>query len=91
MMDFVPMILIVVVMFFIFSRSNKKQQQRRQQMLDSIVKGSKVLLNNGMYGTVTEVKDTTFLVEIADKVIVTVNKNGVAGLEDPEAKAEEKK
>jgi preprotein translocase subunit YajC len=80
----VPMILIFVVMIFIFSRSNKKQQQKRQEMLDRIVKGTKVLLNSGVYGKVYEVREKEFVVEIADNVRVLVIKNGIASVEDEE-------
>ncbi len=80
LMSFIPLILIFVVMMFFMSRSQKKQQQKRQEMLDRIVKGSRVLLQSGMMGTVTEVKEKSFLVEIADKVVVEVVTNGVADL-----------
>ena len=80
LMSFIPLILIFVVMMFFMSRSQKKQQQKRQEMLDRIVKGSRVLLQSGMMGTVTEVKEKSFLVEIADKVVVEVVVNGVADL-----------
>ena len=78
-------IILIVVMIFIFSRSNKKQQQKRQEMLDRIVKGSKVLLNSGVYGKVSEVRENEFLVEIAENVKVLVVKNGVASVEDEDA------
>ncbi|MBQ8754218.1 MAG: preprotein translocase subunit YajC [Lentisphaeria bacterium] len=80
LMSFIPLILIFIVMMFFMSRSQKKQQQKRQEMLDRIVKGSRVLLQSGMMGTVTEVKEKSFLVEIADKVVVEVVTNGVADL-----------
>ncbi|MBR2344748.1 MAG: preprotein translocase subunit YajC [Lentisphaeria bacterium] len=82
----VPMILIFVVMIFIFSRSNKKQQQKRQEMLDRIVKGTRVMLNSGVYGKVSEVREKEFLVEIAENVKVLVVKNGIASVEDEENK-----
>ena len=91
LMSFIPLILIFVVMMFFMSRSQKKQQQKRQEMLDRIVKGSRVLLQSGMMGTVTEVKEKSFLVEIADKVVVEVVTNGVADLvAEEEEKKEEK-
>ena len=88
-----PIILMLVVlgvMFFFTFRSQKKQQQKRQQMLDTIVKGTRVMLNNGIYGTVTEVKDKTYMVEIADKVVVEVLKSGVAEVIGTAAPAEKK-
>ena len=84
-------IAIIVIMIFLFSRSNKKQQQKRQEMLDRIVKGTKVLLNSGVYGKVSEVREKEFLVEIAEGVKVLVIKNGVASVEDEEAKNGEAK
>ena len=79
-------IAIIVIMIFLFSRSNKKQQQKRMEMLDRIVKGTKVLLNSGVYGKVSEVREKEFLVEIAENVKVLVVKNGVASGEDEENK-----
>lgn len=88
-----PIILMLVVlgvMFFFTFRSQKKQQQKRQQMLDTIVKGTRVMLNNGIYCTVTEVKDKTYMVEIADKVVVEALKSGVAEVIGTAAPAEKK-
>ena len=88
-----PIILMLVVlgvMFFFTFRSQKKQQQKRQQMLDTIVKGTRVMLNNGIYGTVTEVKDKTYMVEIADKVVVEALMSGVAEVIGTDAPAEKK-
>jgi preprotein translocase subunit YajC len=91
MMSLMPMILVFVVLMLFMSRSQKKQQQKRQAMLDAITKGTPVLLNSGVYGTVVEVKDDCFMVEVADKVCVRINKNGVACVDekkDGDAKAE---
>ena len=82
LMSFIPLILIFVVMMFFMSRSQKKQQQKRQEMLDRIVKGSRVLLNSGVYGKVVEVREKEFLVEIAENVKVLVIKNGIASVEE---------
>ena len=65
-------------------------QYSAQEMLDKIVKGSRVLLNSGMLGNVVEVREKTFVVEIADKVQVEVVKNGVADVVEEQAAAEKK-
>ena len=85
-----PIIIVFAVMIFFMMRSQKKQQQKRQEMLDKIVKGSRVLLNSGMLGNVVEVREKTFVVEIADKVQVEVVKNGVADVVEEQAAAEKK-
>jgi len=83
-------LLMIAVLFFITFRSNKKQQQKRQRMLDSIVKGTRVMLSTGVYGTIVEVKDKTYLIEIADKVVVEAVKAGVSEVVVPEAVSEKK-
>lgn len=75
-----PIIIVFAVMIFFMMRSQKKQAQKRQQMIDQVVKGTRVLLNSGMYGTIVEVKSNSFVVEIADRVQVEVVKNGIADL-----------
>lgn len=75
------MILVFGVMIFFTFRSQKKQQQKRAQMLDSIGKGDRVMLSNGIYGTIAEVRDKSYIVNIGDKdnkMNVEVVKGGVS-------------
>ena len=74
----IPVFLIVIVFMFLMSRSQRKQQQKREEMLNALVKGKEVMLANGIYGKISEVKEKTFIVEIAPNVCVEVAKNGVA-------------
>lgn len=84
-MSMLPFILIFVVMIFFMNRSQKKQMQKRQEMMEKITKGTKVLLTSGIYGTVTEVREDSMMVEIADNVRIRVNNSGIAGVDAPEA------
>lgn len=83
-------LLMIAILFFFTFRSNKKQQQKRQQMLDTIVKGTRVLLSTGVYGTIVEVKDKTYMIEIADKVVVEAVKAGVSEVISQSAAPEKK-
>ena len=83
-----------ILMFFLMSRSNKKQQQKREEMLDSIVKGTEVMLASGIYGKVSAVQDKILTIEIADRVFVKVNRAGIHDVivpEEPKAAEGEKK
>ena len=77
-----------ILMFWMMSRSNKKQQQKREELLDSIVKGTEVMLASGIYGKVSAVQDKIFTVEIADRVFVKVNRAGIHDVIKAEAPAE---
>ena len=89
-MDVLPIILIIVAFYFFIFRGNKKQQQKRQAALDRTVKGTRVMLNSGVYGKVVEVREKEFLVEIADNVQVLVIKNGVNPVEEETPAADKK-
>ena len=80
-----PFILIFVVMIFFMNRSQKKQMQKRQEMMDKIAKGTKVVLNSGIYGTVDAVNEDSMIVEIASGVKIKVAKAGIAGIDSPVA------
>ena len=77
-----------ILMFWMMSRSNKKQQQKREELLDSVVKGTDVMLASGIYGKVASVQDKIFTVEIADRVFVKVNRAGIHEVIQPAAPAE---
>jgi len=80
-----PFIVIIALMFFFTIRSQKKQQRQYQEMLDKIVKGTKVVLKSGVIGTITEVAEKTYSVEIAPHTVITTLKSGIACLADDEA------
>lgn len=89
MLQMIPIFLVVIVFMFFMSRSQRKQQQKREEMLNALVRGKEVMLANGIYGKISEVKEKTFIVEIAPNVCIEVAKNGVA--EVVTAEAEESK
>ena len=90
-MSILPFILIFAVMIFFMNRSQKKQMAKRQEMMDKIAKGTAVVLTSGVYGKVAEVREDSFIVEIADNVKIRVNKSGIAALDEPEAAKSEGK
>ena len=90
-MSILPFILIFAVMIFFMNRSQKKQMAKRQEMMDKITKGTAVVLTSGVYGKVAEVREDSFIVEIADNVKIRVNKSGIAALDEPEAAKSEGK
>jgi len=88
---FGPFILIGVMLFFLF-RAQSKETKKRQKMLDEIQTGDKVVVGGGIHGVIANVKESSFIVKIADNVKVEVNKAGVAAvINNKEDKKEDKK
>ncbi len=90
LMGMLPIFIIFGVMIFFMMRSQKKQQQKREEMISKIAKGTKVVLSSGFLGTVEEVREKTFLVEIADGVRVEVVQGGIGEIVPEAAEAAKK-
>lgn len=72
------MILLVFVVFYFFMiRPQMKKQKEVKKFRESIKAGDKVVTAGGIHGKIKEVKETTFVVDIAEGVRVTVEKSSV--------------
>jgi len=76
-LSLLPMFLIFGVMIFFMYRSQRKQAKQRQEMLEGIKTGDRVVTAGGIYGKVVKITEASFLMEIADKVEIEVDKGGV--------------
>ncbi len=73
-----PFVLLFVIFYFMLIRPQQKQQKQRQAMLGSLKKGSKVITAGGLIGEITDLKDDTMVVRIADKVEVKMTRSAVS-------------
>ena len=82
------LILIFVVMWLLMVRPQQKQAKKEREFRESLKKGDRVSFSGGIYGKVHEIADHTVDVEIANGVIVTVEKSMVQPI--PEQPAQKK-
>lgn len=76
-----PMMLIMfAVVYFLMIRPEQKKQKARQAMMSNIKKGDKVLTTSGMIGTVGSIKDSTFMVKIAENTVVEFAKSSITSI-----------
>ncbi len=76
-MSFLPLLLIVVVFYFFMIRPQMKRQKETRQFREGLKKGDRVVTTGGIYGKITEVKETVIVLEIAKDVQIKVDKNGI--------------
>jgi preprotein translocase subunit YajC len=74
---FVPFIFIFIIMYFVLFRPQKKRQQQQQQLIASLKTGDRVVTNGGIHGLISNVKETTVIVKVADNVKIEVEKSAV--------------
>ncbi len=65
-------------MYFMILRPQQKQRKQQQQMLSTLDVGDDVILESGIYGTVSDLDGATVFIMIADGVEIKVAKSNVA-------------
>lgn len=77
MQSLIFLVLIIVVFYFFMIRPQVKKQKEMTNYRSSLKRGDKVLTSGGLYGKINDVKDTTVTLEIADNIIVKVDKTAI--------------
>ncbi|HEU0274032.1 MAG TPA: preprotein translocase subunit YajC [Candidatus Udaeobacter sp.] len=75
---FVPLIFIFIIMYFVMIRPQKKRQEQQQKLIASLKTGDRVVTNAGIHGLISNVKENTVLVKVADNVKIEMDKAAVA-------------
>ena len=73
----VPMILIFGIFYFMMIRPQQRKEKDRQKQISELRAGQRVVFGGGMIGKVTECKEHTFMIEIANGVIVEVARGSI--------------
>ena len=69
--------LLIAIGYLIFIRPQSVAQKKQTETLKSAKTGDKVIMTNGIHGVIANVKDSTFVVKIADNVKIEVEKTAV--------------
>lgn len=89
-----PFLFMGVIFYFLLIRPQQKRQKQHQQLMANLKTGDRVVTASGIHGLISNVKETTFLLKVADNVKIEIDKSAVAGVEktsEPKAVAPEAK
>ena len=74
---FVPFIFIFIIMYFVMFRPQKKRQEQQQKLISTLKTGDRVVTNGGIHGLISNVKETTVIVKVADNVKIEMEKSAI--------------
>jgi len=77
---FVPLIFIFIIMYFVMIRPQKKRQEQQKQLIASLKTGDRVVTTAGIHGLISNVKETTVLVKVADNVKIEIDKSAITNV-----------
>jgi preprotein translocase subunit YajC len=82
LVSFVPMLLIIGVFYVLLIRPQQQRQRKLQATISELKTGDRIVTTGGIIGTITSVKDASFLIRSADKSILEIARTAVAGIDE---------
>ena len=83
--QFAPLIFIAIIFYFLLIRPQQKQRKEQQKLIEGLKTGDKVVTSAGIHGLITNVKERTVLLKVADNVKIEIDKAAVATVLEREA------
>lgn len=80
MASLLPIVMIFAIIYFLMIRPQQKRDQEHKAMLRALKPGDRVMTAGGIYGTLLEVNDDTVLMDLGNKVVITVARQSVGNL-----------
>lgn len=70
----------VLLFYFMLIRPQSKRAKEHKQMVESLAKGDEIVTNGGILGKIAEVEESFIMVEIANGVVVKVQRQAITAL-----------
>ena len=74
-----PFVFIFGIFYFLVILPQKKQKTQLQEMISQLKINDEIVTNGGVIGKIKEVKDTSFIIQSAEKSFLEVGKSAVVG------------
>ena len=80
--------LLLALVYFAFFRPQSQAKKRQEVMIKSAKTGDKVVTTSGIHGVITNVKDSTVILKVADNVKIEVEKTHLDKITRPDTETE---
>ena len=81
-----PFVFIFGIFYFLVILPQKKQRQQLQEMIGQLKINDEVVTNGGVIGKIKEIKETSFIIQSAEKSFLEIGKQAVVGKKAEESK-----
>ncbi len=79
-------VLFIVIFYFLLIRPQSKKAKEHQKLISGVQTGDHVVTNGGIHGVITNVKDRTVLVRVADNVKIEFDRAAISSVTRDAAK-----
>jgi preprotein translocase subunit YajC len=80
LISILPFVFIFIIMYYVMLRPQMRKQKEQARLVSSLKTGDKVVTALGVQGMISNVKDTTVIVKVADNVKLEMEKSAVTNV-----------
>ena len=80
MLGMLPFVFIFVIMYYVMLRPQMRRQKEQAKLVSALKTGDRVVTASGIHGLISNVKDTTVIVKVADNVKLEMEKTAVTNV-----------
>ncbi|MEW6362826.1 MAG: preprotein translocase subunit YajC [Pyrinomonadaceae bacterium] len=74
-----PFVLIFGIFYFLVILPQKRQKQQLQELIDNLKINDEIVTSGGLIGRIKEIRDTSFIIQSAEKSFIEIGKSAVIG------------
>lgn len=74
-----PFVFIFGIFYFLVILPQKRQKQQLQEMIAQLKINDEIVTNGGVIGKIKEIKETSFVIQSAEKSFIEIGKSAVVG------------
>ncbi len=79
-LSMLPMFLIIFgIFYFLVIMPQRRQQKETQEMIAGLKINDEVVTNGGVIGKIKELRETSFIIQSADKTFIEIARSAVVG------------
>ena len=80
LLGLLPFVFIFVIMYYVMLRPQMRKQKEQARLVAALKTGDRVVTASGIHGLISNVKDTTVIVKVADNVKIEMEKTAVTNV-----------
>lgn len=80
LISMLPFVFIFVIMYYVMLRPQMRRQKEQAKLVASLKTGDRVVTASGIHGLISNVKDKTVILKVADNVKMEMEKSAVTNV-----------
>ena len=80
LLSMLPFVFLIVIMYYVMIRPQMRRQKEQAKLVSALKTGDRVVTASGIHGLISNVKETTVIVKVADNVKLDMEKSSVTNV-----------